>query len=124
MDVTLSYAENKAGKHDDFVIINTNARSLCPKVDSFIDNFNELEASLAVITETWMNPEADLETDLEDLALGAGIGMLVRCRPPSANGVSYGGVAVAFRVSGISLKELKIPNPSIFEVLVATGSIV
>ena len=88
--MTLSYAENKLGNFDDFIIMNTNARSLCPKVDSFIDNFNELEASLAVITETWMNPNADLERDLDDLALGAGIGMVVRCRPPAQNGVSYG----------------------------------
>ena len=69
--MTLSYAENKIGKFDDFIIMNTNARSFCPKVDSFIAYFDELEASLAVITETWMNPESDLDRDLEGLSMGA-----------------------------------------------------
>ena len=69
--MTLSYAENKSGKFDDFIIMNTNACSFCPKVDSFIEPFDELEVSLAVITETWTNPESDLDRDLEGLSMGA-----------------------------------------------------
>ena len=37
-----------------FTIVNTNARSLCPKIHSLIDCFNELEADIAIITETWL----------------------------------------------------------------------
>ena len=33
-------------------LINTNARSLCPKIDSLLDCFEELEVDLAVVTET------------------------------------------------------------------------
>ena len=36
----------------DFNIVNTNARSLIPKIDSFMEYLNELETSLAFLTET------------------------------------------------------------------------
>ena len=42
-------------KHDgtQIKIINTNARSLCPKIDSLIDCFEELDVTLGVVTKTW-----------------------------------------------------------------------
>ena len=39
----------------DFNIINTNARSLTPKINSFVEYLKELETSLAFITETWLS---------------------------------------------------------------------
>ena len=41
-------------------IINTNARSLCPKINSMVDYFNELECTFAIVTETWMSDREHL----------------------------------------------------------------
>ena len=35
-------------------IINTNARSLCPKIDSLVDCFEELNGTVGIVTETWL----------------------------------------------------------------------
>ena len=73
LDVALCVAENNTAGMDDFLIINTNARSLCPKINSFIDCYNELDAKLAIVTETWFGNSRQLDTDLEDLLHGTGI---------------------------------------------------
>ena len=52
---------------DLFTIINTNARSLAPKISSFIDCFKEMEANIAVITETWFRDGPELDEALDDL---------------------------------------------------------
>lgn len=36
----------------EFNFINTNPRSLCPKINSLLDTIEEMDLSLAVITET------------------------------------------------------------------------
>ena len=61
-------------KHDGTLIniINTNARSLCPKIDSLIDCFEELDVTLGVVTETWLADGDSLDRDIQDLAKGAG----------------------------------------------------
>ena len=64
-------------------IINTNARSLCPKITSLIDCIDELEATVAVVTETWLADGEPLEKDVADLAHGAGLGLLHRNRAPN-----------------------------------------
>ena len=62
-DIALLEAENKTAGIDDFMIINTNARSLCPKAQSFIDCFTELDVNLATVTETWFGDSPDLQAD-------------------------------------------------------------
>ena len=59
-------------------ILNTNARSLCPKIQSFIYYFEEMDALIGVVTETWLVDGEKLEGDMVDLAAGTGIGMIVR----------------------------------------------
>ena len=51
-----------------------NSRSLCPKIHSFIDTFKEMEACLAICTETWLKDGQELEDDIDDLLHGSGIG--------------------------------------------------
>lgn len=53
-----------------FTLINCNARSLCPKLDSLIDCFNETEAAIGFVTETWMTDTdaADMSEKLEAMA--------------------------------------------------------
>ena len=80
--------------HDDgnksyvFTFLNTNARSLSPKIHSLIDCIEEMEAAFAVITETWLSDGEGLAEDIEGLELGAGLGMLALNRDRNHRGVS------------------------------------
>ena len=96
LDAAFLQAENRTFTPDDLVIINCNARSLCPKINSFIDCFNETDAHLAIITETWMGDGPALAGDLDDLLQATGLAMLTKNRAPDARGVSYGGVAICY----------------------------
>ena len=97
-----------------FNIIYANARSLCPKIHSLIDCFNELDADVAIITETWLTSSPTLDKDIEDLFLGAGIGLLVRSRDPGSRGFSHGGVGLAFRSQSCTFREIHVHNPDNF----------
>ena len=66
-----------------FNIINTNAISMCPKINSLLDCFDEMSLSLAVVTETWLSDGAGLEDDLDDLMEGAGVGICLLYTSPS-----------------------------------------
>ena len=104
-------------------IINTNARSLCPKLRSLIDCIGEMEASLAIVTETWMK-KGQAMTELEDeLLLGNGLGIMARNREALSNGVAYGGVALVWKEALGSFREVELPNPQGYEVLVAAGTV-
>lgn len=72
-------------------IINTNARSLCPKISSLIDCFEELNVMLGVVTEMWLTDGATLDEDLIDLERGSGLGAITLNRKLAVNGVSHGG---------------------------------
>ena len=54
-----------------FTLINTNARSLCPKIESIIDCMEEMRATVGIITETWLADGPSLNTDIADLRDGA-----------------------------------------------------
>ena len=110
-------------KENPFTIINTNARSLTPKISSFIDCFKELDASVAVVTETWLADGPSLAEDVDDLLHGTGIALLTRNREPAVNGVCHGGVAIAYRAANVTLKKLDLSNENRHEVLVATGAV-
>ena len=103
--------------------INTNARSLRPKITSLIDAFSELELTFAVITETWFTDGSKLQAESEDLLLGHGLNNLVRNRPPGNAGFSHGGVALIYRDSNASACAFDFPNPDQFEVLPAVMTI-
>lgn len=72
-------------------IINTNARSLCPKITSLIDCLDEMQGTVAIITETWLADGEPLEADTADLAHGAGLGLIHKNRAPNSRGVAHGG---------------------------------
>ena len=77
-------------------IINSNAHSLCPKMNSLITCFDELSATFGVITETWLTDGKELEDDIVDLQGRAGLNIITKNRPPNAKGYSHGGVAVSY----------------------------
>ena len=110
-------------QHIDLTFINTNSRSLCPKINSLIDNINELDASFAVVTETWLCDGLTLEEDKQDLLLGEGLTLLCRNRKPDSRGRSYGGVGLLFKEDLRSFKQIQMQSPGDFEVLTAIGSI-
>ena len=72
-DVEASIDSNKAMPIN---VINTNARSLCPKIDSLIDCFEEMDATVGIVTETWRADGESLDKDVHDLAKGAGLNMI------------------------------------------------
>ena len=57
--------ENGFKKVSTFNIVNTNARSITPKIECFIDYLNELNSSLAFLTETWLTDTSDLDDDIK-----------------------------------------------------------
>ena len=65
-----------------------------------------------------------LDDDLEDLRGRAGIAMLKLDRPPNAQGLSHGGVAIAYNENKCSFTTVNIRNPDSWEVLVGCGQFV
>ena len=106
-------------------IMNTNARSLCPKMNSLIECFEELSVDIAVVTETWLKAGPDLDQMVSDLSLGSGIGSVVLNRDANpTTGVAYGGVAVFYKKKIGNLKPINYPNPEKYEVLGTSRKIV
>ena len=105
------------------IIINTNVRSLCPKVNSLLDCFNELRVGVGIVTETWLREGSGLEEDVNDFVDGTGFGLLNLCRKPTDRGVLHGGVSIAYLKNTCELNVVNMQNPNDFEVLVASGSL-
>ena len=111
-------------KKDTLTIINTNSRSLCPKIDSLVQCFKELDVDIAVITETWLKDGVPLDDDLRDLEIGAGLGSLVLNRKPNPRtGDSHGGVGIFYRKAIGNFKPVPLFNPDCFEVLPSIATI-
>ena len=105
------------------VALNANARSLSPKIDSLADCIEELDADVAVITETWFQNRAMSDLAV-DMAGEHGLEMFTLNRQVlSANGRQYGGVAITTRSCRSTFKKVDIPNPENFEVLCIAGKI-
>lgn len=116
--------KNKSDDKMKFVVaINANARSLGPKIESLADCMHELDAHIAVVTETWLQDKSINDTTI-DLAGQHGLDLLTLNRQNmAANGRQYGGVAVVTRCSSTSTKLVDIPNPENFEVLCSSSKI-
>ena len=54
-------------KHYVFTFLNTNARSLSPKMNSLLDCFEEMDAAFAVVTKTWFSDGRGLVKDAKGL---------------------------------------------------------
>ena len=76
----------------------------------------EMDATFAVVTETWLATGEKLELETESLLLGCGINILTRNRPP-VNGLSHGGVAVLAYDKNTKMRELPFTNTENYEVL-------
>ena len=104
--------------------INSNARSLRPKLQSLDDCFQEKRLDFATLTETWFQDGRDFEIMKADLTDKYGLGILARNRDRAAsNGRLYGGVAFLYRKSRGSFKEFVLQNPDEHEILACVGSL-
>ena len=113
MSLSRVYTDNKTQIN----VVDTNARSLRPKIKSFIQCFINLSLTFAIVTETWLAHGSRLELDAENLLLGHGLVVQYLNRPPSPNGVAHGGVAVVSKECTTKTKIYNFPNPECFEVL-------
>ena len=112
-DETVKFLDNKT----QFNIINTNARSLRPKISSFLTAFMNLSLVLAIVSETWLANGSALERESERLLFGHGLRLSCLNRDPLPSGVAYGGVAIITRDAMTRVDQYKFDNPLKFEVL-------
>ena len=120
-DDELNKSSSKLYKN--FVVINANARSLSPKMESLADCLYEIDGDVAIVTETWLQDGALVNTTI-DLAGEHGLDIFTLNRETiAANGRQYGGVAIASRCSRCAFKPIPIPNPDSFEVLGIVGKV-
>ena len=125
LNMALIDDEKSFKKKNELTIINTNARSLTPKIDSLLDCFSELEVDIAIVTETWLRDGPALTQDLRDLELGADVLTLTKNRDPHpTTGVCHGGVAIIYKKRIGRFKEIEIDNPEKYEVLVSVGTLI
>ena len=80
-----------------------------------------MDLAFGVVTETWLSDGAELEEDLVDFEVGAGLGMLTRNREKNHHGVSYGCVAIVSHLNKCTFKVVELNNPEGFEGLAASG---
>ena len=87
----------------------TNARSSAPKLDSFIENFQERDIDLCVVSETWLDDGQSglLQDDGLDLHLGEGISSFHCGRPVGRRG---GGVGIFYRSNRVKAVEITPKN--------------
>ena len=78
---------------------------------------------MAVITETWLRDGAVLENRREAMREELGLDMIGRNREPLTSGVSYGGVAIVWKIGRLDFKKVPLKNPSKFELVVGASSI-
>ena len=83
-----------------------------------------MDLAFGIVTETWLSDGVELEEDLEDFEVGAGLGMLTRNRERDHRGVSYGGVAIVNHLNKCTFKAVELSNPENYEVLAAAGRFV
>ena len=104
-------------------ILNTNARSIAPKMNSFVDAFVELDTTIGIVSETWLAAGEKLEEKKEDLLLGSGISLFVKNRQRNYLGVAHGGIAIAVRDSVTKMSEFPFHNPENYEIIAVAGTI-
>ena len=104
--------------------INTNARSLRPKLEALFDCFQEKLLDIAIITETWSQGESDCDDIRNQLDGNYSLNMIARSRNVAArNGRRYGGVGIVYRKSTVSMKEFVLHNPEAYEVVGAIAKV-
>ena len=113
-DTNNSSASHSKEEINVFNFMLSNACSLAPKIDSFIENFNERDIDLCVITETWFHDDG------VPLSLGEGIGVVHAGRPVGRRG---GGVGIFFRKCKMKVVDITPSFVSHSEIAVSLCSV-
>ena len=83
-------------------------------MESLSDAMYEIEADIAIVTETWLQ-DCSAVNNVIDVAGEHGLDMYARNRQvEAANGRQYGGVAVFARAASSNFKPLSIRNDDDF----------
>ena len=87
------FDEVDQNKYTKLRILLTNARSLSPKIMSLINYFEELDLTIAIITESWLADGKTLDDDLAELELGTNLTVIYKNSPvrPTSRRSSAGG---------------------------------
>ena len=105
--------------------INTNARSLGPKISSLYDCLIEKDCDFAVVTETWYQSNRDCEDAMRYYQKKFSLGVIHSNRSIcAANNRQYGGVALVYSQKTAKFENFPLINPLEHEVLAAVGKIV
>ena len=92
-------------------------------MESLADCMSEIEADVAVVTETWLQ-DRSVEGTVIDLAGEHGLDSFFLNRSEVApNGRKYGGVAIFGRNTSTKFSKVSIANPENFEVLCVAGKV-
>ena len=96
------------------IISNYNMRSLLPKLDYFVEDFEERDIGLSFLTEIWEKScNKKHQNKLQEMFEMKGILYISTPRPGLKRG---GGVAIAADPSRFSLSKFNVPNPHLLEV--------
>ena len=90
-------------------------------MESFIEYLNELESSVAFLTEIWLTDSDHLDADIEGLENRTNYSLICRNRRANARGYSTGGVAIAFKKSHINFKKIDLVG-NVYEIIFAVGT--
>ena len=102
--------------------LNTNARSLGPKIQSLSDCFVEKLLDFATATETWLQSDIVKDELILEMEGRFSLGMITRERQMAAtNGRQYGGIAFIYRKLTSSFETFETANPEQYEVLTTVG---
>ena len=112
--------QRKEKRSSEFVLAVTNARSIENKIDSMYDMFNELDVSVAVITETWSKDNENYKRIKERSEHEHGLSIIAKHRPGRKKG---GGVFIVAKNNCVEAKEYKLKN-SRFEIVVTKCKII
>ena len=105
-------------------ILLTNARSLAPKIASFLTAFEEHQIDIAMVTESWLKDGQTLDRDVVDLEFGSGLQIIYKNRPKKGLNARRvgGGVSIIYSKARCSLRERRIKGNN-FELVAAVGRV-
>ena len=72
-------------------------------MNSFLQCFSEVDASLAIINETWLSDRPSLQEDVDDFLPGPEISLLTLNKLPGNRGVFHRGVTTATPSATVNL---------------------
>ena len=89
---------------------------------SLIDNFQNPDLHMAIVTESWMKPGPGLQQDIRDLEDGQNLKMIHNSRPSRRGKTAGGGVAIIYDAGKLRMNQRKILAGKA-EIVCATGKL-